>query len=223
MRICPFCESPAAPWPEYASEYIKGYPLCEHHMSPIVNIATVLEYNSAMVEANSIQSDIVDQVGELLDRLDQKYQDENQITDSRADEFIRRMLDSLPKPDGRGEPVNVYMDEAEADRLIALRIRSFAEDIDKGRGVHRCSGFKDGAPDSRCINRVFARGDICPDCDKKKRSKAIFYDSGKLGKIMEMMRNDHTQNHQNHDPIRQGGCVPFGQGASRAGRNDQAD
>lgn len=177
-------------WPEYASDYVRGYSLCEHHIKNVLDSATVRKYESyqsiyakrynelAEIVANFLESELAD-----LDQSDERLQDSHGCC-KVASELYFALHKAMDKGGGYhvvgrymplGEPTSIYIDDAEVDRLISLRITSLASDQEKGRGVFRCSAHRKQSPDERCINRVKVDGDICEQCKKHGRHDALLF------------------------------------------------
>lgn len=199
MKSCPFCGSPAAQWPEYASDYVRGYPLCEHHMGLVLKTSVIKEWPDRRVKYierwEAIQSAVHDALFDFIesvkgDPVEPSYGDD--IKCKPCADYANKLFD-MECPIELGSPTKIYIDEQEVDRLISVRIKGFAYDIEKGKDAHRCSSYRSESPDNRCVNRVGASGDICSQCQCQGRgeNKSLAVTAEvKMEKIIAAIRED---------------------------------
>jgi len=200
MKFCPFCGSPAAAWPEYASDYVRGYPLCEHHMKSVLAGSTHYEYDNYRLEYESrwekISELVLDFANKEAQKMSATYSNIPALQSESAYDWPCKVCEDFMKalgsavfvsPVSKGDPVSTSIVEEEVDRLISIRITGFARDSEAGKDVHRCSAKKEFSSDGRCINRVKNNNEICSSC-KKKKLKVGVIDSGKMNQIMEIIR-----------------------------------
>ena len=200
MKFCPFCGSPAAAWPEYASDYVRGYPLCEHHMSRILEKATVRLYDTVQAKISQRQKLIRGQVINLLSQIEDESE-EDPVFENRTESrygmnlceitlsFVDKIKGSIPEAEDEGPPSDEYIDETETDRLVSARIMGFARDVDKGNPIKRCAAHRSGKPDGRCINRAEHGSTLCGVCMKKTTVQSVTYGPDKMNQVMEALRS----------------------------------
>jgi len=201
MNFCPFCGSAAAAWPEYASDYVRGYPLCEHHMRLVLKSSTHYEYDKYRLEYaerwEKISKLVIDFADEEAEKMSATYsnipalQSDNKsyMFDCKVcDDFIRALGFAIESsPIEKGDPISVSIIDEEVDRIISVRITAIAKDSELGKPVYRCSAEKSAAADGRCINRVDENGKTCNEC-KRRGSAHVFIGADKMKQLMEVLR-----------------------------------
>lgn len=196
MKYCPFCGSPAANWPEYASDYVKGYPLCEHHMSGILENATVRVYEKhrqayvsrwekLSTACENAVEDLRDEICKEPDRDVDPSADRCSVYSDFCEEVYGAILEC---PVSLGEPIKIYIDEEHVDRIMANRLKAYSRISENDRRLHRCSAIAEDRPDGRCIRRVKQQGDICRICQEAKVGKHG-WDKDKLDQLLEVIRS----------------------------------
>lgn len=202
MKFCPFCGSPAANWPEYATDYVRGYPLCEHHMSSVLEHATKYQYDEEKKIFEDRWNELAGLLSERLDSivedqvnpLGRRYRDHTSLSEGYYNHVVEVFTEAVLKcisesPIKKGPPIRVFIDDSEVDRLVSVRIKGFAYKSQNKKGLHRCSAFSLGQPDNRCTNRVFNSGDICSRCNANTTSRVGNAVDDKIEQIMGLIRS----------------------------------
>lgn len=206
MRFCPFCESPSAKWPEYASEYVRGYPLCEHHMGLALSTAQVKVYDNARVLRSrklkkiysavekAVKAELVSQAKEIhpdKDLTEAIIHGSLGLIDGIDSELleVESLFDDVDSPNfDLGDPIRVYIDESELDRWMTLRLKTLAKKVDGN--IYRCVAKYESKPDNRCINFASTHGGKCKSCQSKETDIADVSNAHKLDRIMRIIRDE---------------------------------
>jgi len=197
MNYCPLCGSPAVEWPSFASDYVRGYHLCEWHMRAAMRAAHVQEYNSREHMAVKKYNRIAKEIWDIADKILEKYDaDESLFIDGYVDDShgyrwcsiageLREKLDIEDKP--LENPSKEYISEQDVDRWLSNRLKLLASNSD-GR-IHRCSGFRKESTDQRCIATVSKEGEMCSLCTKAGvRAINERFENTRLGVALDFLR-----------------------------------
>lgn len=162
--------------------------MCEYHIKNVLDSATVRKYESYESIYAKRYNELAEKVADFVEsELAGAEQSDERLQNNHghckvAEELYFAICNAIDKRTKRGdagrymslgEPTSIYIDEAEVDRLVSLRISNLAYDQEKGRGVFRCAAHRKQSPDERCINRVKIEGDICEQCKKHGRHDAL--------------------------------------------------
>lgn len=192
MKFCPFCGSPAAAWPEYASDYVRGYPLCEHHMRGALKMATFFEYDDRVVAREDMRCRLEKEVFNLLESWAEgiepncmDYPEDHPVlmdVYSRATEKISHSY----RPD-YGEPLSKRIDDEEVSRWFSVRI----SDLSRRSSTKRCDAKLENSADGRCTNYATRSDGFCDQCSKSSSMKLrALRGADKIKQIMEMLRDE---------------------------------
>jgi len=199
MNYCPLCGSPAAEWPIFTSDYVRGYHLCEWHMRAAMRAAHVKEYNSIEHMAAKKYNRIAEEVTEVVEAIIEKYRSEESlfidgyITEERGYRWcsmvneLDEKISTAIEHKGFGSPSKEYIKDDDVDRWLSNRLKILANDPD-GRN-HRCSGYRKDSADQRCKNRVRKDGEICSVCTKAGADSInIRQENGRLAAALYLLR-----------------------------------
>jgi hypothetical protein len=195
MNACPFCGSPAAQWPEFASDYIRGYTLCEYHMSFVIKKALRQEFNAPKhfdaIKYNKMYEALTDFIEDLYNENIRQDSMGEIISDYGyclvAEKFYRDVLSGIDRQP-LVDPTKEYLNESSVDEWVAQRLKSLAHEKD-GR-IYRCSAYIKEKPDNRCTNRSYAQGELCEKCqDNKVKNRIGGLDDPKIIAALEILRS----------------------------------
>jgi acyl-CoA-binding protein len=170
MNSCPFCGSRAVEWPKFASEYVKGYSLCEYHMGLALSKSHRVEFDSPEHHEAIKYNKMCDELAEFIEGLVEKNHGHASGLCPVAEKFYWDAYSGVKKKPLEN-PTKEYIDEVALDLWVAQRLKSLAHEKD-GR-VHRCSVYKEGSPDHRCTNRTYDHGGVCEPCAKASPKNRI--------------------------------------------------
>lgn len=198
MKTCPLCGSPASQWPDFASDYVRGYSLCEYHMSFAVKKSLrqefkakkhfdSIKYNkmyealSDFIENLCEENNSIGSMGESIDGYNYCPVSSKFYDDAYSGVEFQPLVD----------PSMQYIDDASVDEWIAQRLRSLAHEKE-GR-VHRCSAYKEHSPDNRCTGRGYVQGGLCDRCQENNVKNRIGgLDDPKMIAALECLRSTNA-------------------------------
>lgn len=167
MTCCPFCSSPAASWPDFASRYVKSLPLCEWHMSHVLDSCTLHVYDPVKLEAKEAMAAVVARMSAAV-RAQHDVDEQASVLFLEAfDDLCDEILPAA------GAPIRTYMlDEAVDSAIIKAAAAKFKK-IESGQFMERCVGARPSRPDGRCTTNVQRAGELCEWCKHHEKTEAI--------------------------------------------------
>lgn len=194
MDACMFCGSPSAPWPENASDYVRGYNLCEFHIYYAVKSATMHRYDPAKEALFEASKKLCDSINEHLELWREKNDPEELTQDNKLlGNFEVKIFDYVweqvcnATPIDKGDPVETWIDDQAFDTWLTNRITHIARE----GGYSRCEAARPDSPDGRCTRKAEGKKRLCQRCSSEKaKSFTPAERTEKLKQALEVLRSD---------------------------------
>jgi len=188
MGNCVFCGSPEAKWPNDIenSHIVKNTPLCNHHLFFAIKTCVVEEYDPSEFLSVQRWNAAVDDLFSILDDWARsKDPDGREEEGNIFGQIISLALNPIKRKE-MGPPIRKAIDESEFSRWLCLRLTDLARR--QGGKIYRCSAYKQGSPDQRCVNNTKENGGMCDLCKKKNArfGDASFYDA-KINRCLDIL------------------------------------
>lgn len=165
---CILCDDMAIAWPEYATDYVKAYPLCDYHMTCCLKWAKCHSYDNRRMEFIQGWEDACNAIEKALDPHGEEdfwgdydlgnkvalrsFDPEKEIQDISPKECRKLGFNVAAKaatganenygcPLSEGDPVRTRIEDDLVDKFICSRVSYLATRANNGQCMKRCCGW----------------------------------------------------------------------------------